>query len=92
MEAQDDSLFDIVKNGFEKEDEIRGSGLRLGGDKYFTLGATPEELHFKCGAKGVFCAKTKQAIIIALYPDTVQPGNASKTLGDLTDYLKGLGY
>ncbi|KAJ2579898.1 profilin, required for normal timing of actin polymerization in response to thermal stress [Coemansia sp. RSA 1836] len=89
---QDDDLFKAVKEGFAKEDEIRSNGLRIAGAKYFTLAASPEELHFKCGAKGMFCAKTKQTIILALYPDTVQPGNASKALGSVTDYLKSLGF
>ncbi|KAJ2743718.1 glycosyl transferase [Coemansia sp. BCRC 34301] len=89
---QDESLFNTVKAGFEKEDEIRSNGLRIDGAKYFTLAASPEELHFKCGAKGLFCAKTKQTIIIALYPDTVQPGSASKALGTVTDYLKSVGF
>ena len=36
--------------------------------------------------------KTKQALLIAHYPETVQPGAASLTVEKLGDYLIGLGY
>ncbi|KAJ2838398.1 profilin, required for normal timing of actin polymerization in response to thermal stress [Coemansia sp. 'formosensis'] len=85
-------LFKAIKEGFEKEDTIRSNGLRIGKDKYFTLSTSPEELHFRCGSKGLFCAKTKKAIIVAFYPDTVQPGSASKALGAVTDYLKSVDF
>ncbi|KAJ2013392.1 profilin, required for normal timing of actin polymerization in response to thermal stress, partial [Coemansia sp. S85] len=90
--GHEDELFNAIKEGFEKEDVIRANGLRTGKDKYFALATSPEELHFRCGAKGLFCAKTKQMIIFAFYPDTVQPGNASKALGAVTDYLKSVGF
>jgi profilin len=36
--------------------------------------------------------KTKQAILVAHYPETVQPGEATNTVEQLADYLIGVGY
>lgn len=36
--------------------------------------------------------KTKRALLIAHYPETVQPGAASLTVEKLGDYLISLGY
>lgn len=36
--------------------------------------------------------KTKQAILVAHYPDGVQPGNCVATVEKLGDYLINLGY
>lgn len=44
------------------------------------------------GKEGVVIVKTKQAILVAHYPETVQPGAATNTVETLGDYLKGLGY
>ena len=44
------------------------------------------------GKEGVMIVKTKQALLIAHYPETVQPGEAATTVEKLGDYLIGLGY
>lgn len=44
------------------------------------------------GKAGVCCIKTKQAILVAHYPETVQPGEAAKVAEQLGDYLIGVGY
>ncbi len=36
--------------------------------------------------------KTKQAILVAHYPETVQPGGAANTVEQLADYLISVGY
>jgi profilin len=42
--------------------------------------------------EGIVCVKTKQAILVAHYPETVQPGEAAKIVEALADYLIGVGY
>ncbi len=44
------------------------------------------------GKEGVICVKTKQAILIAHYPEHVQPGAATTIVEKLADYLVGTGY
>jgi profilin len=41
---------------------------------------------------GIVCVKTKQALLVAHYPDSVQPGEAAKLVEALGDYLIGVGY
>ena len=36
--------------------------------------------------------KTKQAILVTHYPETIQPGEAAKVVEQLADYLIGVGY
>lgn len=44
------------------------------------------------GREGMIIVKTKQALLLAHYPETVQPGSASLTVEKLGDYLIGVGY
>jgi profilin len=44
------------------------------------------------GKEGIVCVKTAQAIIVAHYPDTVQPSEATVAVEKLGDYLVGVGY
>jgi profilin len=44
------------------------------------------------GKEGVVIVKTKQALLITHYPETVQPGVAASTVEKLGDYLTGVGY
>lgn len=38
------------------------------------------------------CVKTKQSILIGMYDDPIQPGEATKVVETLADYLIGVGY
>jgi profilin len=44
------------------------------------------------GREGVVIVKTKQALLITHYPESVQPGNATNTVEKLGAYLVGVGY
>lgn len=44
------------------------------------------------GKEGIVTVKTKQAILVAHYPETIQPGEAAKVVEQLADYLIGVGY
>jgi hypothetical protein len=47
---------------------------------------------FSQGREGVVIVKTKQALLITHYPETVQPGTAANTVEKLGAYLVGVGY
>jgi len=72
--------------------KVWGTGLHIAGEKYVTLKADDRSLYGKKGKEGVMIVKTKQAILIAHYPETVQPGEAATTVEKLGDYLIGVGY
>ncbi|KAI5782709.1 profilin [Geopyxis carbonaria] len=81
-----------VIKGFALSDPIHEKGIHIGGDKYFCIKADDRSIYGKKGKVGVCCVKTKQAVLIASYPETVQPGEAAKVVEQLADYLIGVGY
>ncbi|KAL2046675.1 hypothetical protein ABVK25_011647 [Lepraria finkii] len=72
--------------------KIFETGFKIAGDKYFTLKADDRSVYGKKGREGMIIVKTKQALLLAHYPETVQPGSASLTVEKLGDYLIGVGY
>ncbi|KAJ3026380.1 UNVERIFIED_CONTAM: profilin, required for normal timing of actin polymerization in response to thermal stress [Siphonaria sp. JEL0065] len=71
---------------------IRGNGLYAAGIKYFTLRADDRSIYGKQGAGGIICVKTKMAVLIGVYADPVQPGEATKVVEALADYLISVNY
>jgi len=51
------------------------------------LNCDERSIYGKKGSGGVVCVKTKQAVLIALYEDPTQPGEATKVVESLADYL-----
>jgi Profilin len=47
---------------------------------------------FNQGKEGAVIVKTKLALLITHYPETVQPGQAATTVEKLGDYLINTGY
>ncbi|KAF3480916.1 profilin-A [Arthroderma uncinatum] len=72
--------------------EIQSKGFHLGGDKYVTLKSDDSRVYGKLGKTGVIIVKTKKALLIAHYPENVQPGAATNTVEALAEYLIGVGY
>lgn len=44
------------------------------------------------GKEGVLIVKTKLALLVAHYPESVQPGQTVTVVEKLADYLIGVGY
>ncbi|ORX99006.1 Profilin/allergen [Basidiobolus meristosporus CBS 931.73] len=84
--------FQDLAQAFQDPSGIRANGLYLGGTKYFTLRADPRSIYGKQGAGGVVCVKTGQAILIGTYGDGTAPGEATKVVEALADYLISVGY
>jgi len=73
-------------------DHVQGNGLRLAGEKYFTLQANDRSIYLKKGADGAVIVKTKQAILVAIYKFPLQAPEATPVVEGLADYLIGVNY
>ncbi|KAE8347841.1 profilin-1A [Aspergillus arachidicola] len=68
------------------------SGLKLAGEKFFSLSANPRSIYLRNGTGGASVVKTKQAIIVAEYAVPLQSGEATPVVESLADYLISGGY
>ncbi|KAF8192911.1 profilin [Pholiota molesta] len=68
------------------------TGVRLAGQKYFTLSADPRSIQSKKGADGAIIVKTKQAILVAVYVGPTQAPEVTPIVEGLADYLISTGY
>lgn len=76
----------------ETPKRVQSTGLHIAGEKYIVLKADETSLYGKKGKEGVVIVKTKQALLITHYPETVQPGVAANTVEKLGIYLSSVGY
>ncbi|EGG06816.1 uncharacterized protein MELLADRAFT_35827, partial [Melampsora larici-populina 98AG31] len=81
-----------LTRGFEDQSTVQASGVHLAGVKYLTLQANERSIYGRKGGAGCICVKTKQAIIVAIYKAGAQPGDATKCVEQLADYLIGTGF
>jgi len=72
--------------------KVQMNGIHIAGQKYFVLKADDGSIYGKQGREGIVIVKTKQALLITHYPESVQPGNATNTVEKLGAYLIGVGY
>lgn len=56
------------------------------------LANTSLSLSYSQGTGGVVCVKTKQAVLIGLYDEPIQFGEATKVVEALADYLISVSY
>jgi len=81
-----------ICHGFDNNDGLYGSGIKIGGEKYFTIRADDKVIQGRKGEEGVVCTRTKQAVLVAHYPAGQQAGEVTKVVLSLGDYLINLGY
>ncbi|EJF63924.1 profilin, partial [Dichomitus squalens LYAD-421 SS1] len=81
-----------VVRAFSKPDEAQANGIRLAGQKFFTLSANDRSIYGKKGGDGAILVKTKQAVLVAEYTAPVQAPEATPIVENLADYLIGVGY
>ncbi|KAJ3216729.1 profilin, required for normal timing of actin polymerization in response to thermal stress [Dinochytrium kinnereticum] len=81
-----------LAEAFKDASGIRAGGLHIANVKYFTLRADDRSIYGKKEATGVVCVKSKQAILIGVYGEKSQPGEATKIVEALADYLISVGY
>lgn len=84
----------VVASFADKADvkKVQGEGFRIATEKFVTLKSDERSLYGKKGKEGIVVVKTQQAILVAHYPETVQPGSAATTVEQLGDYMIRLGY
>lgn len=89
--AQPGELAKICK-GFDDASPFQANGVYLGGERYIFLTCDGTVMRMKKGAGGAIVVKCLQALIVATYNDTIQPGQCSVVVEKLGDYLKSVGY
>eukprot|EP01114_Cavostelium_apophysatum_P012872 TRINITY_DN298_c0_g1_i1.p2 TRINITY_DN298_c0_g1~~TRINITY_DN298_c0_g1_i1.p2 ORF type:complete len:127 (-),score=28.44 TRINITY_DN298_c0_g1_i1:178-558(-) len=77
---------------FKDASAIRAGGLVLAGQKYFALKTDDRSIYVKQGSAGAICVKTGKAVLVGVYDDKIQPGQASTVVEKLADYLIEQGY
>jgi profilin len=86
---------DVIK-AIDDPREAQSSGLHVQGKKYLFQTLNKDQkipsLYLRKDKEGICIAKTKQAILISHYPETVQLGEAAAVVGQLADYLESVGY
>ncbi|TRM57411.1 profilin [Schizophyllum amplum] len=70
----------------------QSQGLRLAGQKFFTLSANDRSIYLKKAADGAVIVKTKQAILVTEYAAPIQAPEATPIVEGLADYLISVGY
>ena len=81
-----------IVTGFDNPTGLQSNRLHIQGQKYMLLRADERSIYGRRDAEGVICVRTKQTILIAHYPGTVQAGEATKIVEQLADYLIGVQY
>ncbi|KAL8755549.1 MAG: hypothetical protein Q9199_003566 [Rusavskia elegans] len=84
----------VVASFADKEDvkKVQGQGFHIATEKFITIKSDERSLYGKKGKEGIVVVKTQQAILVAHYPESVQPGSAATTVEQLGDYLISVGY
>jgi len=79
-------------NAFSDPNDTQANGIRLGGQKYFTLSANANSVYGKKGADGCVLVKTTQAVLVAEFEAPIQQPEAVLVVEKLGDYLKSVGF
>lgn len=77
---------------YTNPEAVRATGIRLAGQKYFTLQANERSIYGKKGTDGCVLVKTKQAILVAVSKEPIQAQEAINVVEALGDYLISVGY
>ena len=88
---QPDEAAHIIK-AVNNPDFARENGIRIGGQKYFTLRADKGLIYCKLGAGGATIAAGAQAVVIGVYGEGQAPGDCNVTVEGIAKYLKEQGY
>ncbi|KDE02766.1 profilin [Microbotryum lychnidis-dioicae p1A1 Lamole] len=90
-ELTSDEQANIVK-AFSDPSSAQANGIRAAGNKFFTLAANDRSIYGKKAADGIILVKTNQAVLVAEYSHPTLPGEATKIVEELADYLIGVGF
>ncbi|PWN37987.1 Profilin/allergen [Meira miltonrushii] len=79
-------------SGFDDPSPLQAGGIHVNGVKYFALQANDRSIYGKQGGNGLIAVKTNQAVLIGHYASPILPGQATKVVESLADYLISVGY
>lgn len=91
LSLQPREISEIVQ-GFDNPAGLQSNGLHIQGQKFMLLRADDRSIYGRHDAEGVVCVRTKQTVLIAHYPPSVQAGEATKIVEQLADYLISVQY
>ncbi|QLG72068.1 hypothetical protein HG535_0C04220 [Zygotorulaspora mrakii] len=91
LNLQANEIREIVQ-GFDNPSGLQSNGLHIQGQKFMLLRADDRSIYGRHDAEGVICVRTKQTVLIAHYPPSVQAGEATKIVEQLADYLISVQY
>lgn len=83
---------DAIVKAFTNAEKLRAEGIRLAGQKYFTISVEERTIQGKMKADGTVIVKTKQAILVAVYAGPIQAPEVTPVVESLADYLISVGY
>ncbi|KAI2465488.1 profilin [Annulohypoxylon bovei var. microspora] len=86
------NLVSILAGNSGAVDKAHADGIYVAGERYVVTRIEDRSVYARQGRSGISVVKTKQAIIIAHYPESVQAGNSTQTVEALADYLIKVGY
>ncbi|KAI9228975.1 MAG: profilin [Piptocephalis tieghemiana] len=81
-----------IISGFSDPGSFFSTGVHAAGVKYLTIKADERSIYGKQGPAGIVCVKTVTAIIVGVYKEGMQPGNAALAVEKLADYLIDCGF
>jgi profilin len=91
-QPQDKEIEAIVAELQSDSGKLAEKGLFLGGVKYLVIPGDPGAvIRGKKGQDGVTIKKTVSALVIGIYGEGAQPGEANVVVENLGDYLVGQG-
>jgi len=86
LQITNDEIKKVIA-AFKDPSDIRAKGFTLSTKKYVALKCDDRSVYGKLGASGVVCVKTGKTILIGVYDDKTQPGQATAVVEKLADYL-----
>jgi profilin len=81
-----------LAQGFRDPSSVQSTGIHFGGQKHQVIKADDQSIYGKLGTGGFSAAKSHQTIVLGFYDDKIQPGNNSKEVEKIADYLRESGY
>lgn len=81
-----------IVGAYTKADDIQANGIRLAGQKYFTVSVIDRTIQGKKAVDGVVIVKTKQAVLVAEYVAPIQAPETTTIVESLADYLISVNY
>ncbi|KUI56818.1 Profilin [Cytospora mali] len=86
------NIASIVNGDQASIEKAHAEGIHVGGERFVVARIDDGNIYGRKGRCGVVISKSKQAILVGHHGEAQQPGNTTKTVEGLKDYLFGLGY